>query len=70
MTVAAAKRAGFAVAVKGMFGWQADCPTCPWSSLPGTTEYKGDAAWQAREHNARVHAQGPVCQWPAIEAAA
>jgi len=69
MTVAAARAKGFAVAVKGMFGWQASCEQCSWTSLPDLTTYKGDAAWQAREHNARVHAQGTVCQWPSIEAA-
>ncbi len=57
MTVAAAAAKGFATAVKGAFGWTAICPTCRWSSPVRTTPYKGDAAAQASDHNAKHHAE-------------
>ena len=59
MTAEAAKRHGFATAVKGTLGWMATCTLCPWNSPPGTTEYKGDASTAAAEHNRKYHPEPP-----------
>lgn len=55
MTAALAKVRGFAVAVKGAFGWQASCPTCPWTSPVVIGAYKSDASFHARAHNFEFH---------------
>lgn len=54
-TVAVARASGFAVAVKGLFGWQAFCPTCRWHSTAAS--YKGEASLAARAHNDAHHAK-------------
>lgn len=55
MTTAAARRRGFAVPVKGHFGWFAQCVECPWEQPQAMGRYHSDATKAAQAHNAEKH---------------
>lgn len=55
MTIAAAKAKGYAVAVKGSFGWAGQCTSCRWEQPPEPRRYYSDASFASRAHNAEFH---------------